>query len=101
MKRLVTLLLLAAAGVHAQTQPQPFIYEHPMWCMSHNDVLKQLKEKYNEVIVWVGKDIQDGSSYAMSANAKENTFTIIKSNGEVACVMAVGTHGAFVGPGSI
>ena len=98
MKRIVALLLLLVA---ASAQGQPFIYEHPMWCMSHNEVFAQLKEKHNEIIIWVGKDIQDGSSYAMTANAKENTWTFVKSNGQVACVMGVGTLGTFVGPGSI
>ena len=100
MERMFALLLLSAA-VSAHGEGQPFVYEHPMWCMTHNEVLAQLKEKYNEVIIWIGKDVQDGSSYAMTANAKENTWTLIKSNGQVACVMGAGTLGTFVGPGSI
>lgn len=100
MKKILALLLLSAA-VTAHGNTQPFVHEQPIWCWSHNEVLKQLKEKYNEVIIWVGKDIQDGSSYAMAANAREDTWTFLKSNGEVACVMGVGNKGIFVGPGSI
>ena len=100
MKKILALLLLSAA-VTAHSQAQPFVHQQPMWCMAHNEVLKQLKEKYNETIIWIGKDIQDGSSYAMAANVKEDTWTFIKTNGEVACVMGVGNKGTFVGPNAI
>lgn len=44
--------------------------------------------KFKEVLVWTGKD--DTSRYALLANEKTGSWTIIQFNEDLACIIGVG-----------
>ena len=70
---------------------QAFQYMHPSMCDKVEVVLDSIINNYGEKPVWSGKDARDGSGYMMFENTKEKSWTLIKYNKQVACVLGVGT----------
>jgi hypothetical protein len=69
---------------------QAFQYMHPSLCDKVEVILDSIINNYGEKPVWSGEDIRDGSGYMMFENIKEKSWTLIKYNKEVACVLGVG-----------
>ena len=87
MKKLAVLIfVLSMTCAHAE----PFQSRKTLICDKLATVLKTLNEEWNEVPQWTGQDLQDGSTYLLTANEKEKTWTLIQLNNEVACVLGVG-----------
>ena len=84
------LLCLASSVANAET----FRYMHPAVCDKLDVVVANIVNEWNEKMTWSGQDIQDGSGWMLFENPKEKTWTFIKYNKEVACVIGVGTNSA-------
>jgi len=85
-------LLFALLVACSASLAEPFQYEKPTWCDDHKVVVEALKSRYNETVVWFGKDLENDSHYAMTTNVNEGTWTLIQTNGKVACVLGAGTN---------
>lgn len=76
---------------HSVANAQAFQYQHPSLCDKLETVLESITQKFGEKPVWAGQDVGDGSKFMLFENIKENTWTLIKYNQQVACVLGVGT----------
>ena len=88
--RLLALAFLFCS--HSVVNAQAFQYMHPSLCDKIEVVLDAIINNYGEKPVWSGKDTRDGSGYMMFENTKENSWTLIKYNKQVACVLGAGTN---------
>ena len=86
--RLLALAFLFCS--HSVANAQAFQYMHPSLCDKVEVVLDSINN-YGEKPVWSGKDTRDGSGYMMFENTKEKSWTLIKYNKQVACILGVGT----------
>jgi hypothetical protein len=77
--------------LHSVANAQAFQYMHPSLCDKLETVLESITQKFDEKPVWTGQDAGDGSKFMLFENTKQNTWTLIKYNRQVACVMGVGT----------
>ena len=83
-KFLLGVLLLPAVAVS-----QPVTVEKPVVCEKTEKVIESLqKGQYKENPIWVGYD--DKSKYALFANEKTKTWTMIQFNENIACILGVG-----------
>ena len=87
--RLLALAFLFCS--HSVVNAQAFQYMHPSFCDKVEIVIDSIINNYGEKPVWSGKDPRDGSGYMMFENTKENSWTLIKYNKQVACVLGAGT----------
>lgn len=60
-------------------------------CDEQQVILDTLLSKYEEKVIWMGKDAQDGTAYILTSNEKSSTWTYLQTNGSIACVLGVGT----------
>lgn len=70
--------------------PQPQIIQKPVFCDDHSAIIKILTETLNEKPLWQGKT--ESSTVIFLINPKTNSWTIIETNGNIACVIAVGVN---------
>lgn len=70
---------------------EPFPSSKSVICDQMSVVVETLATKFQEKVVWVGKDIQDGTTYVLTMNLKDQTWTYLQSNGKIACILGVGT----------
>ncbi len=69
----------------------PFPSQKPVVCDDYQSVLDGLEKNYNEKPIWMGRDLNNGNMYILTANAKEDTWTYLETNNKVACVLGAGT----------
>jgi hypothetical protein len=83
-KFLLGVLLLPALAL-----AQPVTVEKPVVCEKTEKVIESLqKGQYKENPAWIGYD--DKSRYALFANEKTKTWTMIQFNETIACIIGVG-----------
>jgi hypothetical protein len=61
-----------------------------MICDKAEVVFTTLFKDFHEVPQWTGSDIQDGSTYILTANQEDGSWTLVQTMNEIACVMGVG-----------
>lgn len=88
--RLVTMAFLFCLA-SSIANAAPFSSEKTIFCDDQKTILDSLVNKFEERVQWIGKDLQDGTAYILTVNAKDGTWTYLQSNGKVACVLGVGT----------
>jgi len=88
MRKLIMAFLFC---LHSVANAQAFQYQHPSLCDKLETVLESITQKFGERPVWTGQDVGDGSKFMLFENTKQNTWTLIKYNKQVACVLGVGT----------
>ena len=88
--RLVTMAFLFCLA-SSIANAEPFPSSKRVICDQLSVVLDTLSTKFDEKVVWMGKDIQDGTAYVLTVNSKEQTWTYLQSDGKVACILGVGS----------
>ena len=67
-------------------------------CDETSTILNTVKEEYGEEPIWYAKDIPTPTQYIITANSKENTWTLIQFDKDQACVLGVGTGSKLLVP---
>jgi hypothetical protein len=62
-----------------------------MICDRTEVVFETLFKQFQEVPQWTGKDVKDGTTYVLTSNTKDGTWTLVQMDKDVACVMGLGT----------
>ena len=89
MRQLTMAFLFCLASSIANAEPFPST--KTVICDQLTVVVEALSSKFDEKVVWMGKDINDGTTYVLTANEKEHTWTYIQSDGKLACILGLGT----------
>ena len=63
-----------------------------MICDKTEAVFDVLVNDFEEVPQWTGKDVKDGTTYVLTVNIKDGTWTLIQMDKDIACVMGIGTN---------
>jgi hypothetical protein len=85
--QVVVAFLLSLTGSIANAQ---FRYDYPIVCDSTQKIIESLTINFKETVVWTGKHIEDNSVYSLWINEKTGSWTLLKKNPEVACILGVG-----------
>lgn len=64
-------------------------------CDAVETVFRTVFEEYKEKPVWFAKDIPTPTQYVITANAEQDTWTLIQYDDTQACVLGVGTGSKF------
>ena len=78
------------------TQAEPFQSRKPVMCDEQIKVLDALKTKFEEKIQWIARDAQNANVFILTVNEKEGTWTMLETNGQVACILGVGDKSTLV-----
>lgn len=90
---LVFCLMLLPALVISQQSQTSVIIDKKVICDEFDKMIEVLvKKEYNEQILWIGSDKNSDSKYAIMANQKTGTWTVIQYNKEAACIIGAGEH---------
>ena len=89
MRKLTMAFLFCLTSSIANAEPFPS--SKSVICDQLTVVVETLVTKFQEKVIWIGKDIQDGTTYILTANDKEQTWTYLQSNGKIACILGLGT----------
>lgn len=73
-----------------------FRYDYPILCDSTQTMVESLSKNYQEKLSWVGEHANDGSMYSLWVHLKDNSWTLLKSNKEFACILGVGGDSKFI-----
>lgn len=88
MKKIITTMLLLPILVFAQQEPVEL--QKKMLCNDAKVIIDGLiKGDYAEKPVWFGKDTSHG--FALFANSKTGTWTLLEFDDNIACVIGEGT----------
>lgn len=60
-------------------------------CDKTEIILQSLMTQFQEVPQWTGRDLQNGTTYVLTSNLKDGTWTLVQTDKEIACVIGVGT----------
>lgn len=100
MKKLVLSLLALPVFAFAQ-QPSPDVVtiEKSVVCIDAAVLVNELESnKYREVPVWMGTDIESASLWGLITNPVTGTWTIIQFDQDVGCIIGAGTNSGPVLP---
>ncbi len=87
MRKLFLMLLLVSGLANAAA----FRSDKPTVCGEVDEVFASLQgAPYDELPLWMGKDLHDGTDYVMMVNNKTGSWTFIQLNDRVACVLGTG-----------
>ena len=64
-------------------------------CDAVDKVFRTVFEEFKEKPVWFAKDIPTPTQYVITANAEQDTWTLIQYDDTQACVIGVGTGSKF------
>jgi hypothetical protein len=88
----IAVLTLALVSVSSYSE----IFKKDIVCDSREHIFKTLTgEDYEELPVWTGND--EKSMYAMFANSKTGTWSLVQFNKDTACILGTGEKHRFVG----
>jgi hypothetical protein len=90
---LISVLLLPVLAI-AQ---EPVIVEKSIVCAKASTLLNGLKDKYDELPIWIGQD--ERSRYSLFVS-KTGTWTLVQFSDEIACILGVGTDSREIFQGS-
>jgi hypothetical protein len=85
------LLLAFLFCLHSVANAQQFQVKKVMICDKSEIVFKVLHNDFEETPQWYGKDVKNGTTYVLTANLKDGTWTLIQMDKDIACVMGIGT----------
>jgi hypothetical protein len=75
---------------HSVANAQPVQINKPLVCDKTDTVFSVLKEKFQEMPVWGGKNSGDQASYALMLNSETRTWTLVQFNTDTACILGIG-----------
>lgn len=86
---LATALLAAALPASAELDRQ----QMNVVCGPTEEMVAQLRDKYNETVVWSGHE-ENKNLVTIWANTEKNTFTIVKTSpdGKMSCAISAGSE---------
>lgn len=85
------LFCLISTIANAQNMPEFRQVPKPVLCGPVNVVLKGLADDdINEKPIWIGKNDDQKSDYALFVNPKTSAFTLIQFGKEWACILGIG-----------
>jgi hypothetical protein len=94
MKKLIVgLLLLTSMSAYAQQDIEIIELTRPMQCAKVDDIIFLLNNKYNEIMVWVGKDQNNSSYVSIYKNKDTGSWTLIQFDSNIACILSSGNKG--------
>lgn len=67
-----------------------FRYDYPTVCDSTQKLIESLTANFKEKLSWTGKHVNDDSRYSLWVNEQTGSWTLLKMNPEVACILGVG-----------
>lgn len=73
-----------------------FRYDYAILCDSTQIMIESLRKDYQEKLSWTGDHVNDNSIYSLWVNPKDNSWTLLKSNKEFACILGVGAESKFI-----
>ena len=85
----VFLFCLGLASTIANAEPVQL--RKVIVCDSVENILRALKEDFEEEPLWHGKDLPSPSRYMLTVNVAKDTWTLIQYDDTRACVLGVGT----------
>jgi hypothetical protein len=87
MKTIAAILILTySVSLHAA----PFNYDYTIPCDDTQLIMSSLKDNHREELSWAGTHIDDNSTYSLWVNDSKGTWTLLKMNPEISCVLGVG-----------
>ena len=66
-----------------------FQYDYPIFCDNTRNLIESIMTEYKEKISWTGNHINDQSKYSLWVNERTGSWTLLKMNSEVACILGV------------
>jgi len=93
MRLLASAFLFCLASSIANAQ---FRYDYPILCDSTQTIIENLSKNYQEKLSWTGKHDNDNSVYSLWVQPKDNSWTLVKSNKEFACILGIGSDSKFI-----
>ncbi len=87
MRMLAMAFLFCLSSSIANAQ---FRYDYPVICDNTQKIIESLTTNFKEKASWTGKHIEDNSRYSLWVNEKTGSWTLLKMNPEVACILGVG-----------
>jgi len=88
----IAILTLALVSISSSSE----VFKKDIVCDSKEYIFKTLTgEDYEELPVWTGND--EKSMYAMFANSKTGTWSLVQFNKDTACILGTGEKHRFVG----
>ena len=95
MKKILYILLMVTSSAHAEK-----VFEAPLTfqCTDNYLALQEriASSKYKETLKWGGYSEDSKSMFLVYTNEETNTWTLIQTNGELACIMGVGEQSKFI-----
>lgn len=88
MKSIVVVAFLL--GLTSSIANAQFRYDYPIVCDNTKKIIESLTTNFKEKLSWTGKHIEDNSRYSLWINEKTGSWTLLKMNPEVACILGVG-----------
>lgn len=73
-----------------------FRYDYPVICDDTQKLIESLTINFKEKVSWTGRHIEDKSVYSLWINEKTGSWTLLKKNPEVACILGVGEEAKFM-----
>lgn len=86
MKKIILMLLLVLPTL---TLAQAITLQKTVLCGEFNAAVDNLKKQYGEKALWQGKTI-NGTTVIFFLNPETNSWTLIETNGDLACSLSVG-----------
>lgn len=77
--------------LYSVANAQQFQLRKVMICDRKEVVFETLVNQFQEVPQWTGKDVKDGTTYVLTSNPKDGSWTLVQMDKDVACVMGLGT----------
>jgi hypothetical protein len=88
------LLLALALLLPSLAYSQAFQYNYSVVCGPTTAIVEFLTKAQQEMILWDGSHIDDGSKYTLWQD-KSGNWTLLKMTREVSCIVGSGTKGSF------
>lgn len=88
---LALVLSIMPAGIMAQAQERRKV----VMCDRTEVIFRTVMEEFKERPVWFAQDLPTPTQYVITANAEQDTWTLIQYDSQQACVLGVGTGSRF------
>ena len=72
-----------------------FRYDYPIVCDKTQKLIESLSLNFKEKVSWAGRHVDDDSMYSLWVNERTGSWTLLKMNPEVACILGVGEESKF------
>ena len=94
MRKLISMAFLFCLA-SSIANAEPIERRKVVMCDAVETIFKTLFEEFHEEPVWFAKDSPTPTQYIITANAKEDTWTLVQYDNTQACVLGVGTGSKF------